>query len=501
MRTLPRTLLLTLLVAGATPPIAGQSQRTAPANEWRQFRGTARLAGVSAARPPDTLELLWTYDAGEVIDSSSAIVDGVVYVGGGDGDLIALDLESGTLRWKYTTGNLIGESSPVVGSDTVYIGDLGGIVHAVSTSDGAQRWTFQTDSEIKSSPVLVNDIVLIGSYDGHLYALDARTGAERWKVLTMGQVHATPAVQDGLAFIAGCDAIFRAIRVTDGTEMYQIESGAYTGASPVVDGDRAYFGTFNFEVLALDLTRRSVVWRYARDDARFPYYSSAALDGDLVIVGGRDKVVHAIDAATGEPAWTFATRARVDSSPVVAGGRVYIGSGDGRLYVLDAASGKKIWEFDTGAGLTASPAVADGKVVIGAQDGRLYVFRIASSDRPHPHARSPERVEDRSRRHRRRLALPQPLDKGREILPARHGLCEVVGHPGLGLVDLIQDIAGVASQASVRIQGVHHLRRLGDVVAEKCLVARAMMRRLYPGSMACERDGRPRPPGRAEQKS
>ena len=300
MRTFLLTLPLTLVLAGATLPLLGQTQRTAPANEWRQFRGTAHLAGVSAAAPPATLELLWTYDAGEVIDSSAAIVDGVVYVGGGDGDLIALDLDSGTLRWKYTTGNLIGESSPAVGPDTVYIGDLGGIVHAVSTSDGAQRWTFQTGSEIKSSPVLVNDIVLIGSYDGHLYALDASTGAVRWKVLTMGQVHATPAVQDGLAFIAGCDAIFRAIRVTDGTEMYQIESGAYTGASPVVDGDRAYFGTFNSEVLALDLTNRTVTWRYARDDARFPYYSSAALDGERVILGGRDKVVHAIDAATGE---------------------------------------------------------------------------------------------------------------------------------------------------------------------------------------------------------
>ena len=364
------TLLFLLLIA---VPVIGQAP-PAPANEWRQFRGTARLAGVSAATPPATLTLLWTYDAGEVIDSSAAIVDGVVYVGGGDGDLIALDLESGMLRWKYATGNLIGESSPAVGPDTVYIGDLGGIVHAVDTSDGAGRWTFETGSEIKSSPVLVNDIVLIGSYDGHLYALDARTGEERWKVLTMGQVHATPAVQDGLAFIAGCDAVFRAIRVTDGREMYRIESGAYTGASPVVDGDRAYFGTFNFEVLALDLTSRDIAWRYAQDDTRFPYYSSAALDGGRVIVGGRDKMVHAIDSATGTPVWTFATRARVDSSPVVAGGRVYIGSGDGRLYVLDAESGEKIWEFDTGAGLTASPAVADGKVVIGAQDGRLYVF-------------------------------------------------------------------------------------------------------------------------------
>jgi outer membrane protein assembly factor BamB len=78
--------------------------------------------------------------------------------------------------------------------------------------------------------------------------------------------------------------------------------------------------------------------------------------------------------ATGKSVWTFAARARVDSSPAVAGGRVYIGSSDGRLYVLDAEDGKKQWEFDTGAALTASPAIASGRVVIGSSDGVVYCF-------------------------------------------------------------------------------------------------------------------------------
>src|SRR5688572_9762104 len=299
-----RTPVILLLVLVAALPVIGQGPVTAPANEWRQFRGNPHLTGVSASVPPAALKLLWTYDAGEVIDSSAAIADGVVYVGGGDGDLIALDLASGALRWKYPTGNLIGESSPAVGAGLVYIGDLGGIVHAVNTRDGKASWTFKTTSEIKSSPVVVNDLVLIGSYDGHLYALEARTGRVRWKVLTKSMVHATPAVQDGLAFIAGCDAVFRAIRVTDGREMYQVESGSYTAASPVVDGNRAYFGTFNYEVLALDLKKRSVIWRYSQPDAQFPYYSSAALSNGRVIVGGRDKTIHAIDTATGKAAWT-----------------------------------------------------------------------------------------------------------------------------------------------------------------------------------------------------
>src|SRR5262249_22607113 len=129
---LSRTLLFAVLAVAT--PLAQQPAATgiAAANEWRQFRGSLRQTGVSASGPSATLKLLWTYDAGEIVESSAAIVDGVVYVGSGDGDLLALDLASGALRWKYTTGNLIGESSPAVGSGVVYIGDLGGLVHAVN---------------------------------------------------------------------------------------------------------------------------------------------------------------------------------------------------------------------------------------------------------------------------------------------------------------------------------------------------------------------------------
>jgi outer membrane protein assembly factor BamB len=118
------------------------------------------------------------------------------------------------------------------------------------------------------------------------------------------------------------------------------------------------------------------VWRYRDPEREFPYYSSAAFDNvrGRVIVGGRDKAVHAIDAASGKAAWKFLTRARVDSSPAVGGGRVYVGSSDGKLYVLDAATGAKQWEFDAGDAITASPAIAAGRVVVGSQDGRIYCF-------------------------------------------------------------------------------------------------------------------------------
>jgi outer membrane protein assembly factor BamB len=125
-------------------------------------------------------------------------------------------------------------------------------------------------------------------------------------------------------------------------------------------------------VLKADLKARKLVWRYTHPQRQFPFYSSAAVAGGSVVLGGRDKMVHALDAATGKATWTFATNARVESSPVISAGRVYIGSNDGRLYVLDLAKGTKLSEFNAGGPLSASPAVAGGRLVIGSQDGTLY---------------------------------------------------------------------------------------------------------------------------------
>ena len=171
-----------LLLASVTTFSSAQTQPETRSSDWSQFRGDPSLTGVAATNPPSSLELLWSYETGDAIDSSAAVADGVVYVGVGNGDLLALDLDSGELKWAYSTGSFIMESSPAVGQDTVYVGDLDGIVHAVNLGDGKRVWAFTTDGEIKSSPVVVDDLVLIGSYDTHLYALDANDGSLRWKI-------------------------------------------------------------------------------------------------------------------------------------------------------------------------------------------------------------------------------------------------------------------------------------------------------------------------------
>jgi outer membrane protein assembly factor BamB len=176
-----------------------------------------------------------------------------------------------------------------------------------------------------------------------------------------------------MAFIAGCDELFRAIRISNGKEVFNVSSGAYTGASPALRDGSAFYGTFDNEVLRVNLTDRKIAWRYEHPQRKFPFYSSAAVTSTRVVIGGRDKLVHGL-MLDGKAAWTFATRARVESSPAIAGGRVFVGSNDGRFYVLGLNDGNLLWEFNAGAPLSASPAIANGRIVIGSQDGRLYCF-------------------------------------------------------------------------------------------------------------------------------
>src|SRR5271154_7035856 len=111
-------------------------------DSWPQFRGNPSLTGVSTSPVPKTLKLLWTFDAGDSIESSAAIQDGVVYVGSQSSDLIAVNLADGSLLWKYKVKDGIGESSPAVHAGVVVVGDLSGMIHGVNAKDGKGLWTF-----------------------------------------------------------------------------------------------------------------------------------------------------------------------------------------------------------------------------------------------------------------------------------------------------------------------------------------------------------------------
>ena len=170
------SLLFLLAAALARSAATAPAPADAPA-DWPQFRGNPALTGVARSTLPDKPPLLWTYEAGEAIESSAAIADGTVFVAAQPGELVALDLGSGAVRWKYPIeGRASASRRRRSRGGRVYVGDLKGTLHAVDARTGKAAWTYKTEGEIKSSPVVVGDRVLIGSYDGHLHAVAARTG-------------------------------------------------------------------------------------------------------------------------------------------------------------------------------------------------------------------------------------------------------------------------------------------------------------------------------------
>lgn len=371
MTSMIRKAVIIALFFGAN--LAAEPKPTPPADAWPSFRGNSRMTGVAGGNLASELVVRWKVDVKEPVTSTAAIVDGVVYIGADDFNLYALNLADGTVRWKYAAKEAI-RSSPTVEGGVVYFGDQEGTFHAVDAAVGSAKWTFKTEAEALSSPLLVNGKVVFGSYDANVFCLSAADGSLVWKYETGGRVHASPALADESVIVAGCDEFVHVLALADGRETLKIGMGSVVGASPAIIGDRAFVGTYNQDVLGFEWKSGKVLWRFRDEDRQFPILASAAANEKFVVVGGRDKRVRAFDADTGVVKWTFAAKARIDSSPVIVGDRVFVGSNDGNLYAVSLSEGKEAWKFETGAPISASPSVAGGMLVIGNEDGVIYCF-------------------------------------------------------------------------------------------------------------------------------
>jgi eukaryotic-like serine/threonine-protein kinase len=340
--------------------------------DWTSFRGNAQLTGVATTELPKQLEPLWTLETGG-IESTPAIAAGTVYIGSLDKILYAVDLQTGNLKWKYEATDEI-KSSPSFYQNSVFFGDELGTFHAIDAATGKKKWEFKADAGIISSANFAGDRVVFGSYDNNLYCLSIKDGSLLWKLETAGYVHATPAIQDENVIVTGCDGKLHIVRLSDGKQVNSIDLGAYVAASPAILAGHVYVGTFGNEVVAVDLSKSNIAWHFEDPTKKFPFYASAAVTSNVVVVAGRDKVLRALSPDTGKIVWEFPTKARIDASPVIAGENVFFGNLAGELFALDMKAGKQVWKYDMGSAVLGSPAVDDHKLVIGSRDGIVYCF-------------------------------------------------------------------------------------------------------------------------------
>ncbi|MCA8954541.1 MAG: PQQ-binding-like beta-propeller repeat protein [Planctomycetes bacterium] len=374
---------------GATTPTApAQSRAAKPAPnhaDWPLYRGGPGLLGVAPGTLGDAFTLAWSFATGDAIVSSPVVAGELVFVGSSDQSVYAIERATGKKRWSFKTDDMV-DAPPLVHGGRVYVGSGDGSFFALDATTGKQLWKAQTGDKIVGSANLHHDRdgatrIVVGSYDNRLYCFDP-TGKQLWRYETANHLNGTPALEGGQAVFGGCDAVLHMLSVRDGKRVRAVEldGDSHIAGSVAVAGGKAYFGHHGNAFVCVDLGTGKTVWTYTCKNHGF--LSSPAGGDDRVVLGGRDKRLHCARRSDGKPLWTFATKRKIDGSPLICGDKVVCGSGDGRLYVVRLADGKPVWQYECGRSISSSPAIAGGWIFIGADDGRLYAFRPAAAQKP-----------------------------------------------------------------------------------------------------------------------
>ncbi len=371
--------LVAAILIGSALPLASAFADDTPRlrkNAWPVFRGDVHGTGVADSKLPDDLELLWQFRPEKTFfEATATIVDGVIYVGDVDQHFYAIELTTGKQLWSFEVE--IGfVAAAAVRDGRVFVGDSDGIFYCLNAKDGKLVWKHETGAEINSAANFFDDSVIVGSQSGTLYRFKCDDGTVIWEytIKASGGIQCSPTLAENRCFVCGCDGQLHIIDIEKGESVETLDIGDPTLTTPAIDGGHVYFGTEGATFFGINWQKPQIDWSYQHGQRAMAFRSSAAVADGAVYVGGRNKLVHALDAKTGKEVWTFPTRGRVDSSPVIVGDRVFVGSADGRIYALDRKTGRDVWSYDGGGGFNASPAVADGRLVIGNDEGVLFCF-------------------------------------------------------------------------------------------------------------------------------
>jgi FOG: WD40-like repeat len=336
---------------------------------------------VSYPKPTGTNK--WSYATGGVIGSSPAIVpDGTVYVASNDAYLYALNPD-GSLKRTYSLGGsaVNDKQSPAVASDgTIYMVPSDGTLFAFN-GDGSTKWSLALGSgNANAMPAIASDgTIYIGLQDNKLYAVkdNSSSGSIAWSCdfgnAATYDAYSASIGADGTIYVGSSDKRLYAVR-PDGTIKWSYTAGGSITAAPSIDGDGyIYFGAQDGKVYALK-PDGSAKWGS-------PFNAGAAINSTPAIgssgriyVGSYGGTLFAITASDGSQAWSYSGGADVTVTPALASdGTVYCVSSSGNKLLAIGPSGSLLWDYGTGGTIYSSPAIAaDGTVYFGCGDQKLH---------------------------------------------------------------------------------------------------------------------------------
>jgi outer membrane protein assembly factor BamB len=293
----------------------------------------------------------WRFDDdGDMRASASAptLAGGRLFVGDGmhaDAPcrVYCLDPNTGQKLWEHETEDHV-ESTPAVHFDQVFVGVGNGGLVALDVFTGDLKWRFAPDLHVDATPWAEGGQVFVGSGPSRKFkrceiaAVDDRTGQPVWRTPTDLPAWGSPRVANGRLFAGLGNG-----RLTEPARPPETPAGA---------------------ILCLEAATGDELWRVRTPDAVFQRPTVA--DGN-VYAGCRDGTLYAVRADTGAEVFRVAMGSAVIAPPAVADGRLFAVSMSGMLKCLSATDGQEVWRYDLAARTKMTPVVTAGPVVRGGR--------------------------------------------------------------------------------------------------------------------------------------
>jgi hypothetical protein len=228
---------------------------------------------------------------------------------------------------------------------TAYVPLKGGQLVAVDLDSGVVRW--RLDVATPFTPA-TGDGLVFTTAEAAIEARDALTGATRWRTPLPGGA-AVPLYWDtGWLLASTPNGDLAAFRATDGSLVWRQALGAPLAAAPAPALDRLFLPLADHRLVAVLLTTGEPVWSRT---LKSRITGLLALEEQLVFgTTGRD--VAAVNVSDGRQRWTWHVGGDVSGLPSADDKRIYFAARDNVLRAVDRKTGNLRWS----ASLPARPS-------------------------------------------------------------------------------------------------------------------------------------------------
>ena len=363
-----------------------------PSRDWPQFLHDRERSGGAPEPFALPLTLRWTaHELGRPLTVVAPIVvNHTVYLSETEGNLVALDLGSGEVRWRTPLGDF---GSPATGpayeNGTLYAafvtrGRRAVTMYAVEEATGAVLWEHQVPAD--NWGAFTNPVVAAGavywsdSMGGHVFATDAATGAGLWSYRMTDYVFAGPTYGRGAAYVGDNRGTLAALDALTGETWWTRSLGSSIWGAPTFSAGVVYAGTMSGSVHALDARTGGTLWTATGLGS---VRRSPLLAGGFVLVAanvnGSYGGVLALDPATGGIVWSSTAPGQFSGSLAYNNGTVFAANMQGSLHAWDAATGGVRQVLPLAPYSMSSPAIASGYLLVGDDSGLLSAFSFAGA--------------------------------------------------------------------------------------------------------------------------